>query len=251
MSVKLGRYIFRRIGGRIVPIRVGAEAATVAKGLKGISASILRKVDKLRNIKRANKIAEFTKDSVIKSPVFHGTNSAKFSTFSHDKIGSNVGHTIGRGFYFTPDRKLASAYGKNVGEYFLNIKKPSIVDLNSGVKTKKLSKSLIEKLLSGKGVDLSNYGDVSFEGSKAVKSRAVNSIAKYNNDQLDQINDIAQSAYNNDLKKYFKRLREVTGYDGVVADNLKSRQVVAYNSDQILKSPKVSQLYKKFRARRK
>ena len=45
MAVKLARYIFRRIGGRIVPIRIGAEAAT-AKAVevgKGISTAIARK----------------------------------------------------------------------------------------------------------------------------------------------------------------------------------------------------------------
>lgn len=45
MSVKLSRYIFRRIGGRIVPIRKGAEAATDIS--KGISRKALDKVTTL------------------------------------------------------------------------------------------------------------------------------------------------------------------------------------------------------------
>lgn len=43
MAVKLGRYIFRKIGGRIIPIRVGAEAKTLAAGAKGVSKSIMKK----------------------------------------------------------------------------------------------------------------------------------------------------------------------------------------------------------------
>ena len=43
MSVKLGRVVFRKIGGRIVPIRVGAESKTIAAGIVGVSKAAIKK----------------------------------------------------------------------------------------------------------------------------------------------------------------------------------------------------------------
>lgn len=50
MAAKLGRYIFRRIAGRIVPIRIGREAATeaaLAAGKPAASQSALKKLNLL------------------------------------------------------------------------------------------------------------------------------------------------------------------------------------------------------------
>lgn len=54
MSVKLGRVVFRKIGGRIVPIRIGAEAKTIAAGISGVSKKLVKKANLLfstRNFK--------------------------------------------------------------------------------------------------------------------------------------------------------------------------------------------------------
>lgn len=251
MSVKLGRVIFKRINGRIVPIRIGAEAKTLAAGLSGVSASTLRKVDFIKNSKNLAKINEFVKNSVVKNKVFHGTNE-NFAKFLHDKIGSANGTSVGRGFYFSPQKEVAAMYGKKIKEVYLNIKKPAVVDLNESVLTKKLNKTQIQKLIQmhKDPNKLSNFGDVNYEGHKNVLRRAVDSLHKYNDDHLNQINDISQSVYNNNLKDFFENLRKVTGYDGVVATNSKHSQIIAYNSDQIMKSPKVSRLYKAFRGKK-
>lgn len=252
MSVKLGRMVFRRIGGRIVPIRIGAEAKTLAAGLKGISTQALRKVDAVKNSKSLAKINEFLKDSVVRQRLFHGTNN-NFSKFSHEKIGSNVGHSAGRGFYLTDQKWVAQGYGKKVKEVYVNMKKPTLLDLNDGVKSKLLKKSDIDKLIKmhKNPIDaLSNYGDVKYEGIKNVLKKASSSIKKYNTNELDAINDIAQSIYNNDLKTFFKNLRKVSGIDGVIASNTKHKQFIVYNSDQIMKAPKVSRLYKNFRGKK-
>lgn len=47
MSVKLSRYVFRKIGGRIVPIRREALASTLEKGISGVSKSSLKKLNTL------------------------------------------------------------------------------------------------------------------------------------------------------------------------------------------------------------
>ncbi len=48
MSVKLGRVIFKRIGGRVIPIRIGAEAKTLAAGIKGVSSKALKRLNLLQ-----------------------------------------------------------------------------------------------------------------------------------------------------------------------------------------------------------
>lgn len=53
MSVKLGRVVFRKIGGRIIPIRIGAEAKTLAAGLKGVSSKAVKQLKLLTSQGRA------------------------------------------------------------------------------------------------------------------------------------------------------------------------------------------------------
>ena len=76
-------------------------------------------------------------------PMFHGSKE-KFDHFDYNKIGSN-GRTHGAGFYFTPNKQLASGYG-DVNTYALRITKP--IYYNQGVPhlitLKKIVKSIIE-----------------------------------------------------------------------------------------------------------
>lgn len=54
MSVKMGRYIFRKIGGRVVPVRVdkmGSIANTMTEGMRGVSKGALRKLKLLLSAK--------------------------------------------------------------------------------------------------------------------------------------------------------------------------------------------------------
>lgn len=238
MSVKLSRYVFKRIGGRIVPIRVGAfaESGTVKEGLRGISRKALRAIDAVRNKATQKRIAEFTKDSVVKHSVFHGTN-ASFRKFSHDKIGSSTGTALGRGFYFTDKKNTALGYGKKVKEFFLNLKKPLTGSLNDTISGNNISEKQITKMV--KGEDLSNWGQSASAESVAKQ------LKKYNTNDLDVIQDVGTSVYHNNWRRALSRVRKVTGIDGVVAGNKEVTHYVAFNSDQIMPAPKRSDLYKK------
>lgn len=60
---------------------------------------------------------------------YHGTKARKIEEFSKNKIGKGASkgkNLYGDGFYFTPDYYSAQTYGKNVGDYYLNIENPSI-----------------------------------------------------------------------------------------------------------------------------
>ena len=234
MSVKLSRYVFRKIGGRIVPIRVGAKTDSI----RGVSRHALRALDKVRNKKIDKKVADFTKNSVVKNKVFHGTN-ATFRKFSHDKIGSSLGTSMGRGFYFSNKKSDALSYGKKVKEYFLNIKKPLKGSLNSGFfegSSFNIKPSQIDEL--SKNQDLSNWGMTHSEGLSKLKK------AIMGDNDLDKIQEIGQTVYHNQWKKALKKVREITGIDGTIMSNKKITHYVAFNSDQIMRAPKRSNLYK-------
>ena len=73
-----------------------------------------------KNPEKASKIVNGDGTPMI---VYHGSN-ADFTVFDKSKIGSGSGGSFGQGFYFSTDPRLASHYGDNVGEYYLNIKNP-------------------------------------------------------------------------------------------------------------------------------
>lgn len=64
MSVKLSRYIFRRIGGRIVPIRAGAKVVDL---VKGVSKTAQKKI----KLFLSNREATLSKSGKIKKYVSH------------------------------------------------------------------------------------------------------------------------------------------------------------------------------------
>ena len=233
MAVKLGRYAFRRIGGRIIPIRIGAEGKT---NVSNFAMSALRKLQGKKNLEAAKKVAEFTKDSVVKEKLFHGTESV-FTKFRYDKIGTKTGTAgAGRGFYFTDKKQNAAAYGKKIKEAYLNIKKPLRGSLNDGFESNSIKKSSLTSIL--KGGDLSNFG----EGVSAKSAASL--LKKHNTNDVDLINDAGVSAFGSNFKKLYSRLKKFTGIDGVVQGNTKTTHYIAFNPDQIMLAPKRSKLYK-------
>jgi len=72
VSVKLGRYVFRKIGGRIIPIRVGAEAKTLAKGAAGVSKSIMKKAAILF---RGREFKAGSNGKILRAPNYSPTDS--------------------------------------------------------------------------------------------------------------------------------------------------------------------------------
>lgn len=220
-----------------MPIRKGAfsEAGTIAEGIRGVSRKALRAIDSVRNKKIDQKVAEFTKDSVVKNKVYHGTN-VTFSKFDHSKIGSSSGTAQGRGFYFTSNKLEASGYGKKVKEFYLNMKKPMVGSLNDGFSQKEITMKQVEKMAAGE--DLSNWGMTHSEGLSKLKK------AISGDNDLDKIQELGQTVFHHDWKRTFEKLRKITGIDGSIRSNTKTTHFVAYNSDQIMKAPKRSNLYK-------
>jgi len=233
MSTKLARYVFRKIRGRIIPVRIGAETKTT---IKNFSKSALRKLQGYENKMIDRKIKAFTSDSVVKIPVFHGSNY-NFSKFSHSKIGSSKGTAQGRGFYFTRNKKEAESYGKNVKKFYLKMKNPAIGSFNDGFTQKTISKNDLEKVL--KSGDLSDYGEF------ASRSKVASDLLKYNTNDVDIINDAGVSIFRNNWKKTLEKFRKYTGIDGSIAGDTKTTHYVAYNTDQIMKAPKRNNVYSK------
>lgn len=55
-------------------------------------------------------------------PVYHGSeNPMQGNTFSREFLGKASGNLgfLGKGFYFTPDIRIAKAYGKYIGKFYL------------------------------------------------------------------------------------------------------------------------------------
>jgi hypothetical protein len=232
MSVKLSRYVFRRIRGRLVPIRIGAEAKTNASNF---AMAAVRKLQGKRNLEAAQKVAEFTKQSVVKEKVFHGTSNS-FRKFSYGKIGSAAGTAgAGRGFYFANTKQNAKAYGSKVKEAYLNIQKPLKASFNGEFDSGKIKKKSLVSML--RKADLSSFG----EGTTVEKAAAM--LKKYNTNDVDLINDAGVSAFGNNFKELYKRLKKYTGIDGIVQSNKKVSHFIAFSPEQIMSAPKRSKIY--------
>lgn len=150
--------------------------------------------------------------------VYHGTGS-DFNVFDYSKIGEQ-GRAEGAGFYFTDNKSVASGYGKPI-EVYLSIKKP----LPYGEKPfkKPVLSEILKRIaeLESKTDDteiadgfLSNFGDIRYDGFNKVLKEAVDSIS---NDKtaLDQISGLVGAGVN--VKTINLAVREITGYDGVIA----------------------------------
>lgn len=62
--------------------------------------------------------------------VYHGTPGDTFYIFDISHFGATDGGSLGKGFYFTPDKSYAEKYGVNVNSYFLNVRNPINAKLN-------------------------------------------------------------------------------------------------------------------------
>jgi hypothetical protein len=162
--------------------------------------------------------------------VYHGTRatvSAGF-TFDYARIGDQ-GRSEGAGFYFTNSRQIAQGYGAGgtVIEAFLNIQKPMAYDekpFNKATLAKLITRiAEMEAELDGSYVAdgfLSNYGDVNYDGLSSVVRSAVNGLVA-DETALDQISGIVGSGVSPEIVN--KAVREVTGFDGVVAKGFENR----------------------------
>lgn len=135
------------------------------------SSFSMRKTDSQGNILTMQQ-QEFFKDSKIRDEngnllvMYHGTNN-EFTIFDIKKAGINYSgySNLGKGFYFTPSKKLAENWsngGKNnrVVEVYLNLKNPFFMGTGSNeISIKKLEEIIVNDIEKAKGkkIVLSNY----------------------------------------------------------------------------------------------
>ncbi len=84
-------------------------------------------------------------NSLIK--VYHGTESEDFYEFDKQRRGQTDSSMYGRGYYFAFDTDYASDFGKNIREFYLNIKNPFFIDINAPSK-------VIAEFLESKGIEV-------------------------------------------------------------------------------------------------
>lgn len=176
-----------------------------------------RKLSKEQKEYFKNIIPELKDDNGNLKVLYHGTPN-EFTQFNYDFIGSN-GTALGKGFYLTDSRDIASGYvGENgkIMELYANIEKPlSLTEKNI---TKAKYKKFVKAVDKATGGDyLSNYGEVDYEGYNNVLSRALDDYTYDDNDV-----DLIHSVFNVSglgWEEGFRLLKKTLGYDGVVQHN--------------------------------
>jgi len=105
--------------------------------------------------------------------VYHGT-EADFDTFDLSKMGLN-GLAIGPGFYFADSKLVASGYGDKSLAVYLKADNPTL-----SVTKKTITKAQVTKVIEDMEKEdeyfLSNYGDIEYEGRRAVLNAALDDI---------------------------------------------------------------------------
>jgi len=109
------------------------RAAKAAKPIESVVQVSTIKMPKaaqevVSDAERAANLAKFLEKSKVQQRLYHGTRTS-FNEFKHGEGKDTDFGRFGRGFYFTPDADLASAYtrnetGGNIMPVFLSIKNP-------------------------------------------------------------------------------------------------------------------------------
>lgn len=172
---------------------------------------------------------EYFKDSKVRDEegnlrvMYHGTD-ADFNTFSYEFYGK-TGTAYGRGFYFTDSKNSAEAYGSNVKEVYLDIKKP----MQIGEKT--MSKNDFRNLILAvnketNGTLLEDYGGIDEAAMEY----------EYGGDDIDLTNSIMMAS-GLKFEKFYEILKNTLGYDGIKANNITNGEdgniYLAFNPNQI------------------
>lgn len=204
--------IFRRIGGRIIPIK--SELKTIAN-----TKVFTNSVKQAKNLMNAAK-----QDFNIAEPYYHGTKSA-FKKFDVRKVKSASGAAAqGYGINLAKNPATASAYaahaGGNVhkvfvrnGKFFTEYNKP-------------IPREHIEKLIkmAPDKVGLSNFAENEHEALRA----ALHAYKDMN--PVDQVSVISNDFYRGNHKRMGKALKSL-GYTGI--DNKELGIKVVFNADDV------------------
>lgn len=155
---------------------------------------------------------EFFKDSKTRDDnghlITYYNGSDNFNVYDKNKLSNNS--KWGKGIYLTKYKDIASMYGNNIKELYVNIKNP----ISSTKKTISFDKynELYKKINDGESGYIEEY-------------------SMYDND-LDLLWDMTNSG---NWADYAKEIREVTGKDGLIIndDSKAEDMVIAFESNQL------------------
>ena len=163
--------------------------------------------------------------------VYHGSPN-EFDKFDHEKIGSSNATSLGRGFYFTMDKIRAKGYGKHTRKFEITIKKP----VNQECRT--IDSENIVQLITAcprefSGVE--DHADLSCMSYKSGAESACKIYDQYEHNDLDLINVIGHDMYRCHWEIFFKKLKEITGHDGIIHiyPDGKTLEFVVFNNEDI------------------
>lgn len=176
--------------------------------------------------------------------VYHGTavDIPEFS-FEHTDKGND---SFGSGFYFSDKKEVASGYagnaminrggssGKraNVMPVYLSLQNP-LRDTDIGNITEKQALAIIKQspILDEA---LTNFGEVGVNGTKQqiLKEAAQNYVVEQG-EILRGLHPIANDFFRGRVKEFNQAVRDVLGYDGVIANMGESTEYVAWFPEQI------------------
>lgn len=149
--------------------------------------------------------------------MYHGTNAPiseflfEFTNKGNDQLGS--------GFYFTDTPSEASGYaednGGNVMPVYLSVQNPLDED-----QTGNLTESQVRRFIKNAPKykqRLTDWGDVRYEGERAVLDRAVNAYTRTPEDGplLKGLFQIANDFYGDDIQKFNEQVTKILKFDGV------------------------------------
>ncbi len=155
---------------------------------------------------------EFFKDSKVRNNngnlITYYNGSDNFNVYDKNKLSNNS--KWGKGIYLTKYKDIASMYGNNIKELYVNIKNP----ISSTKKT----------------ISFDEYNEL-YKKINDGESGYIEEYSMYDND-LDLLWDMTNSG---NWADYAKEIREITGKDGLIIndDNKAEDMVIAFESNQL------------------
>jgi len=131
---------------------------------------------KFRVAESSQELEDFVKDSKVKETVYHGTDQ-EFEEFDPTKIGTATDKgMLGKGFYFSKNKKTAESYGDIIKTARLNIKNPLLIDTFKSKKELAEHLGIDESTLTVGGTGIKSLQPYTGVFSDAVKSKGYDGV---------------------------------------------------------------------------
>jgi len=214
----IARTIFRKGGGLLGellnPAETGLDEGYLDDQGRLVVTEPLVRERNFRNWFGDSKVVDEEGNPLV---MYHGTNSPiseflfEFTNKGNDQLGS--------GFYFTDTPSEASGYAEdnagNVMPVYLSVQNPLDED-----QTGNLTESQVRRFIKNAPKykqRLTDWGDVQYEGERAVLDRAVNAYTRTPEDGplLKGLFQIANDFYGDDIQKFNEQVTKILKFDGV------------------------------------